>query len=35
MGFMPTVGVVKEMDHRIFNQGKMGVKEEIQMFNNV
>jgi propionate CoA-transferase len=36
MGFMPTVGAVKEMDHRIFNQGKMGVKEEIiQMFNNV
>ena len=36
MGFMPIVKDVKEIDHRVFNHGKMEVKEEIiEMFNNV
>jgi len=29
MGFMPIVGSIKEMDKRIFNDGKMGVRDEI------
>jgi propionate CoA-transferase len=29
MGFMPIVGSIKEMDNRIFNDGKMGIKDEI------
>jgi acyl CoA:acetate/3-ketoacid CoA transferase len=36
MGFKPVVREVREMDYRVFNQGKMRVKEEIiEMFNNV
>jgi propionate CoA-transferase len=34
MGFMPIIGSIKEMDKRIFNEGKMGIRDEImQMFN--
>jgi acyl CoA:acetate/3-ketoacid CoA transferase len=29
MGFMPIVGSIKEMDKRIFNDGKMGIRDEI------
>jgi propionate CoA-transferase len=29
MGFMPIVGSIKEMDKRIFNDGKMGIREDI------
>ena len=28
MGFMPIVGSIKEMDKRIFNDGKMGIRDE-------
>ena len=28
MGFMPIVGSINEMDKRIFNDGKMGIKDE-------
>jgi propionate CoA-transferase len=35
MGFMPIVGSIKEMDKRIFNDGKMGIRDEIlQIFKN-
>jgi propionate CoA-transferase len=34
MGFMPIVGSLKEMDKRIFNDGKMGIRDDIvKMFN--
>ena len=34
MGFMPIVGSIKEMDKRIFNDGKMGIRDDIvKMFN--
>jgi acyl CoA:acetate/3-ketoacid CoA transferase len=29
MGFIPIVGSIKEMDKRIFNDGKMGIRDEI------
>jgi propionate CoA-transferase len=29
MGFMPILGSIKEMDHRIFSEGKMGIRDEI------
>jgi acyl CoA:acetate/3-ketoacid CoA transferase len=29
MGFMPIVGSIKEMDKRIFNDGKMGIRDDI------
>ena len=35
MGFMPILGSIKEMDHKIFNEGKMGIRDEImQTFNS-
>jgi propionate CoA-transferase len=34
MGFMPIVGSIKEMDKRIFNDGKMGIRDDIvKIFN--
>jgi acyl CoA:acetate/3-ketoacid CoA transferase len=33
MGFMPIVGSIKEMDKRIFNDAKMGVRDEIVEHN--
>jgi acyl CoA:acetate/3-ketoacid CoA transferase len=29
MGFMPIVGSIKEMDKSIFNDGKMGIRDEV------
>jgi acyl CoA:acetate/3-ketoacid CoA transferase len=29
MGFMPIVGSIKEMDKRIFNDGRTGIRDEI------